>query len=58
MGNLGNNKLILSNRTSKDIILKDEFKKMLGDNFINTLTDEKTKEYDNTLIDEATSKRR
>lgn len=50
---LGNNKLIFSNKTSKDIILKDEFKKMLGDNFINTLTDEKTKKYDNTLIDEA-----
>lgn len=50
---LGDNTLILSNKTSKDIILKDEFEKMLGDNFINTLTDEKTKEYDNTLIDEA-----
>ncbi len=48
---LGNNKLIFSNRTSKDIILKDEFEKMLGDNFINTLTDEKTGKYDNRKID-------
>ncbi|MER3465587.1 MAG: flavodoxin reductase [Chitinophagaceae bacterium] len=50
-GKLGNNKLIFSNRNSKDIILKDEFEKMLGDNFINTLTDEKTEKYDNRKID-------
>ena len=48
---LGNNKLIFSNKTSKDIILKDEFKKMLGDNFINTITDEQTEHYDNGEID-------
>lgn len=51
-GKLGDNKLIFSNRTSKDIILKDEFEKMLGNNFINTLTDEKTEKYDNRKIDE------
>jgi ferredoxin-NADP reductase len=50
-GKIGNNKLIFSNRTSKDIILKDEFEKMLGENFINTLTDEKTDQYDNRKID-------
>lgn len=48
---LGNNKLFFSNKTSKDIILKEEFEKMLGDHFINTLTDEKTNEYDNRMID-------
>ncbi|MEO8860390.1 MAG: FAD-binding oxidoreductase, partial [Ginsengibacter sp.] len=52
-GKLGNNKLIFSNRTSKDIILKDEFEKMLGENFINTLTDEKSEKYDNRKIDES-----
>jgi ferredoxin-NADP reductase len=52
-GKLGNNKLIFSNRTVKDIILKDEFEKMLGKNFINTLTDEKTKKYDNRKINES-----
>ena len=52
-GKLGNNKLIFSNRTSQDIILKDEFEKMLGKNFINTLTDEKTEKYDNRRIDES-----
>ncbi|MEO6187969.1 MAG: FAD-binding oxidoreductase [Ginsengibacter sp.] len=52
-GKLGNNKLIFSNRTTKDIILNDEFEKMLGKNFINTLTDEKTEKYDNRRIDES-----
>ncbi|MEO9003419.1 MAG: FAD-binding oxidoreductase [Ginsengibacter sp.] len=51
-GKLGNNKLIFSNRTSSDIILKDEFEKMLGDNFINTLTDENTGKYDHSVINE------
>jgi ferredoxin-NADP reductase len=50
---IGGNKLIFSNKTSADIILKDEFTKMLGDQFINTLTQEKTTEYDNRLIDQA-----
>lgn len=51
-GKLGNNRLIFSNRTSQDIILKDEFEKMLGSNFINTLTDEKTSKYDSRKVDE------
>ncbi len=52
-GKLGSNKLIFSNRTSNDIILKNEFEKMLGQNFINTLTGEKTEKYDNRKIDES-----
>ncbi len=51
-GKVDNNQLIFSNKTTKDIILKDEFEKILGDNFINTLTDEKTEKYDHQLIDE------
>jgi len=51
-GNLGNNKLIFSNRTVDDIILKDEFEKMLGESFINTITKEKSGKYDNRKIDE------
>jgi len=47
------NKLIFSNKTSRDIILKDEFTKMLGDNFINTITDEKNSDFENRHIDEA-----
>lgn len=49
---LGNNTLLFSNKTEKDIILKDEFTGMLGNHFINTLTDEKTAAYDNSIIDE------
>ena len=49
---IGNNKLIFSNRTAQDIILKDEFTKMLGDNFINTITEEKTGKFDHHIIDE------
>ena len=48
---LGNNKLIFSNKTHKDIILKDEFTAMLGSNFINTLTQEKMAGYDHHKID-------
>jgi ferredoxin-NADP reductase len=55
---IGNNKLIFSNRTTKDIILKDEFQQMLGDNFINTITNEKTDEYDNAKIDQSYLKRK
>jgi len=46
------NRLIFSNKTKKDIILKDEFEKMLGKNFYNTLTREKSSKYDNRRIDE------
>jgi ferredoxin-NADP reductase len=51
-GEIGNNQLIFSNQTKKDIILKEEFEKMLGKNFINTLTKEKTGEFDNAKIDQ------
>ncbi len=40
--NLGYNKLLFSNKTKADIIRGDEFSKMLGDNFINILSEEKT----------------
>ena len=49
---LGNNKLVFSNRTVQDIILKDEFEKMLGENFINTITEERVEQYDHRKIDE------
>ena len=38
-GEIDGNRLIFSNKKEKDIILKEEFRKMLGDNFLNTLTD-------------------
>ncbi|HEX2786397.1 MAG TPA: FAD-binding oxidoreductase [Ignavibacteria bacterium] len=46
------NTLLFANKTSDDIILKDEFEKMKGLNFINILSDEKNSEYDNGHITE------
>jgi ferredoxin-NADP reductase len=41
----GNNKLIFANKTIRDIILTDEFRKLLNKNFINILSDEKAAGY-------------
>lgn len=49
-GKIGDNILIFGNKTSKDIILKDEFENMLGDNFMNVLSVEQNKKYDYGLI--------
>ncbi len=49
---LGTSKLIFSNKKREDIILKNEFEKILGENFINILSDEKTNEYANGFITE------
>jgi hypothetical protein len=48
---IANNKLIFSNKTEKDIILEQEFKEMMRNNFINTLTDEKQDHYEKGRID-------
>ncbi len=52
-GKLDNNQLIFSNRTEKDIILKDEFTTMLRGRLINSLTQQSTPQYDNRKIDAA-----
>lgn len=49
-GQLGANKLIFANKTRKDIILEQEFKKILGPNFINILSDEKAEGYSHGMI--------
>lgn len=49
---IGNNKLIFANKTKADIILHDEFHKMLGENFINILSEEKTSGYAHGRISE------
>ena len=49
---LGNNILFFSNRTSKDIILEDEFNTMLGNNAVYTLTNEQNNNYFNARISE------
>ncbi|TXD52023.1 MULTISPECIES: hypothetical protein [unclassified Polaribacter] len=48
---IANNTLIFTNKTESDIILKKEFDKILGKNFINTLTNKKKDGYDNRRID-------
>jgi ferredoxin-NADP reductase len=49
---IGENKLIFANKTKADIILEQEFKAMLGENFINILSDEKSDEYAHGQISE------
>src|SRR5680860_373097 len=50
---IGNNKLIFANKTKDDIILASEFEKLLGENFINILSDEVADGYAHGQIDEA-----
>ena len=47
---IGECKLIFANKTNDDIILEQEFKKLLGNNFINILSEEKANGYANGLI--------
>lgn len=49
---IGANKLIFANRSEADIINEDEFKKMLGNNFINVLSDEQAEGYSHGYITE------
>ncbi len=43
---VGESKLIFANKTKDDIILEEEFKKILGKNFINILSEEKADGYE------------
>jgi ferredoxin-NADP reductase len=49
---IGGNKLIFANKTKEDIILALEFKKLLGENFINILSDELVGGFAHGQIDE------
>jgi len=49
---VGGNKLIFANKTNDDIILAMEFEKILGENFINILSEEITDKYAHGQIDE------
>jgi len=49
---LPGNRLIFANKTSEDIILEDEFRGLLDDDFINILSDEKAKGYHHGMINE------
>jgi ferredoxin-NADP reductase len=47
---IGNNRLIFANKTKADIIHEEEFKKLLGKNFINVLADEIITGYEHGYI--------
>ncbi len=51
-GAIKDNKLFFSNKTEQDIILKEEFEKMLGSNFINIITRGETDRYLSGRINE------
>jgi hypothetical protein len=57
-GKIAGHTLIFSNKTEADIILRDEFEKMLGNNFINTITDEKVEGMDNEFVTKEYLKRK
>lgn len=50
---IGENKLIFANKTKADIILEHEFEDLLGNNFINILSDEKADGYAHGQITES-----
>ena len=52
-GEIGKSSLFFANKTEKDIFHFDEFRKMLGDNFINILSREKKEPYLHGHIDKA-----
>lgn len=49
---IGRSKLIFANKTKSDIILEDEFRKLLGANFINILSDKKAEGYLHGFVSE------
>lgn len=49
---IGHNSLLFANKTKADIILENEFREMLGNAFINILSDEKTEGYPTGFITE------
>jgi len=49
---IGSNMLIFANKTKEDIILESELKWLLGDSFINILSDEKAEGYSHGIITE------
>ncbi len=50
---ISGNKLLFANKTKSDIILESEFRSLLGNSFINILSEEKVEGYFSGRIDEA-----
>lgn len=51
-GEMKGNHLFFSNKTDSDIILEEEFKKMLGENAIHVITDEEKTQHNKGFINE------
>lgn len=49
---IGNNKLIFANKTKGDIILEDKFNQLLGNHFVNVLSEETKSGYEHGYISE------
>ncbi|MCC7233202.1 MAG: flavodoxin reductase [Bacteroidia bacterium] len=47
---IGNNKLLFANKTKADIILENKFRTLLGERFINILSDETLEKYEHGFI--------
>lgn len=52
MNKIGSNVLLFANKTKADIILENEFRNMLGNAFINILSDEKVEGYHHGMVTE------
>jgi ferredoxin-NADP reductase len=50
---VGDNRLLFSNRTEKDIILKEELESILGNKAIFNVTDDQASHYDHSFMNEA-----
>jgi ferredoxin-NADP reductase len=50
---IGDNKLLFSNKAKEDIILKEELSRILGNNFVNILSVEETKDFEHGRITES-----
>lgn len=46
------NRLLFANRTKEDIINEDEFRRLLGENFINILSDEQAEGFEYGFVDD------
>jgi ferredoxin-NADP reductase len=54
---IGDNRLIFANKTKADIIHEEEFNRLLGDSFINVLSDENVAGYEHGYITESILKK-
>ncbi len=56
-GNIGGNKLLFANKTKADIILENSFNQLLGNNFVNILSQEQKEGFEHGFITAALIKK-